>query len=102
VGVEGIDLHDEDAKVVLGKEVVIIPDSVGGGLVVSVLLLGVKAGLPLVALLGKRSAANEVRGHRVAGGWCFGCDWLSRRIGWSASLLSGHGGSRKGHERFAA
>jgi hypothetical protein len=61
VGVEGIDLHDEDAKVVLGREVVIIPDtSVGGGLVVSVLLLGVKAGLPLVASLGRRSAANEV------------------------------------------
>jgi hypothetical protein len=60
VGVEGIDLHDEDAKVVLGKEVVIIPDSIGVGLVVSVLLLGVKAGLPLVASLGRRSAANEV------------------------------------------
>jgi hypothetical protein len=60
VGAEGIDLHDEDAKVVLGEEVAIIPDSVGGGLVVSVLLLGVKAGLPLVVLLGRRSAANEV------------------------------------------
>jgi hypothetical protein len=60
VGVEGVDLHDEDAEVVLGKEVVIIPDSVGRGLVVSVLLLGAKAGLPLVASLGRRSAANEV------------------------------------------
>jgi hypothetical protein len=60
VGVESINLHHEDAKVVLGEEVVIIPDSIGGSLVVSVLLLGVKAGLPLVASLGKRSAANEV------------------------------------------
>jgi hypothetical protein len=60
VSVEGVDLHNEDVEVVFGKKVVIIPDSVGGGLVVNILLLGVKAGLPLVASLGRRSAANKV------------------------------------------
>jgi hypothetical protein len=35
VGVEGVDLHDEDAEVVLSEEVAIVTDSVGGGWVVN-------------------------------------------------------------------
>jgi hypothetical protein len=61
MGVESVDFHNKNIQVCLGEEVVVVADSIGRGFMVSVLLLGAKAGSPLVASLGWRSAANEVR-----------------------------------------
>lgn len=74
MGIQRVDLHDEDVEIGLCEEVVIVADGIScWGLMVDVVevLFGFKTGLPLGASLGCGSAVNEVGADHVAGGFAF-------------------------------